>query len=55
MMVYILWLSDGTTKHIEEIFAHKIDAEKLMREFKELDAQDGRVYHYWIQEKEVQA
>lgn len=52
-MVYLFWTSDGETQHLEEIFAFKIDAEKAMRLYKEQDANSGRVYHYWIQEKEV--
>lgn len=55
MTVYLLWESDGETKLLDTIFAHKIDAEKTMRLLKEQDAQHGRAgaYHYWIQEKEV--
>jgi hypothetical protein len=53
MMVYLLWISDSEVEHLEEIFMQKIDAEKCLREFKEQDKQSGRVYHYWIQEKEV--
>lgn len=55
MTVYLLWLSDGETKLIDNIFAHKIDAEKAMRLLKEQDESGGRggAYHYWIQEKEV--
>lgn len=51
MIVYLLWSSDSEVQHLEEIFAYKIDAEKAMRLYKEQD--DGRGYHYWIQEKEV--
>ena len=58
-MVWILWCNDSISSkvkdadkqgaHIEELFAHKIDAEEYMRTCKESD-----VYgHYWIQEKEV--
>jgi hypothetical protein len=50
-MVWILWGNDMGEQgaHIEELFAHKIDAEEYMRTCKESD-----VYgHYWIQEKEV--
>jgi hypothetical protein len=53
MMVYLLWSGDDRERHLEEIFKHKIDAEKCLRIFKEQDEQSGRVYHYWIQEKEV--
>jgi hypothetical protein len=53
-MVYLLWLGDDQERHLEEIFAYKIDAEKCLREFQEQDKINGRVfYHYWIQEKEV--
>jgi hypothetical protein len=50
-MIWILWSNDMGEQgaHIEELFAHKIDAEEYMRTCKESD-----VYgHYWIQEKEV--
>ena len=50
-MVWILWCNDKGERgvHIEELFAHKIDAEEYMRTCKESD-----VYgHYWIQEKMV--
>jgi hypothetical protein len=50
-VVYLLWSSDSEVQHLEEIFAYKIDAEKAMRLYKEQD--DGRGYHYWIQEREV--
>ena len=53
MIVYLLWSNDGGEKHLEEIFAAKIDAEKCLREFKEQDGQSGLFYHYWIQEKEM--
>jgi len=53
-MVYILWSGDGESKWIEEIFMQKIDAEALMRKFKDQDKQGGRSYLYWIQEKAVQ-
>lgn len=55
MTVYLLWESDGETKLLDTIFAHKIDAEKTIRLLKEQDAKFGRAgaYHYWIQEKEV--
>jgi hypothetical protein len=53
-MVYLLWSSDdGDARIIEEIFAHKIDAEECLRQFKEQDQQNGRFDHYWIQEKQV--
>ena len=52
-MVYLLWSGGDRERHLEEIFAHKIDAEKATRLYKEQDANSGRVYHYWIQEKEV--
>jgi hypothetical protein len=52
-MVYLLWSGTGLDQRLEEIFAFKIDAEKCLRVFKEQDANSGRVYHYWIQEKEV--
>ena len=52
-MVYLLWLGDDQERHLEEIFADKDKAEAIMRMFKEQDKIDGRVYHYWIQEKEV--
>jgi hypothetical protein len=58
-MVWILWCNDSFSLkvklddkqgvHIEELFAHKIDAEEYMRTC-EKDDQGGR---YWIQEKEV--
>ena len=54
MMVYILWSGDGESKWIEEIFMQKIDAEALVRKFKDQDKQGGRSYLYWIQEKAVQ-
>lgn len=55
--VYLLWSAD-TQKHaqdkcLEEIFAHKIDAEKAIHEFRYKDKQSGASYHYWIQEKEI--
>ncbi len=52
-MVYLLWSGGDRERQLEEIFAHKIDAEACLHEFKEQDEQCGRVYHYWIQEKEV--
>jgi hypothetical protein len=50
-MVWILWCNDKGERgvHIEELFAHKIDAEAFMRKCIE-DDQHG---HYWIQEKGV--
>jgi len=57
MMVYLLWESDGETRRLDEIFAHKIDAEKTIRLLKEQDEAAGRAgaYFYSIQEKEVTA
>jgi hypothetical protein len=58
-MVWILWCNDSVSDkvklsnkrgvHIEELFAHKIEAESYMRKCKE----DDPYGHYWIQEKEV--
>ena len=58
-MVWILWCNDSFSLevklddkqgvHIEELFAHKIDAEAFMRKCIE----DDRGGRYWIQEKEV--
>lgn len=56
-IVYLLWSADtqktAQDKCLEEIFAHKIDAERAMRAFKDTDKGSGASYHYWIQEKEV--
>ena len=52
--VWILWGADksvGGDSFIEDVFAHKIMAEKVMRECKDSDPNSH--YHYWIQEKEV--
>ena len=51
-MVWILWCNDKGERgvHIEELFAHKIDAEAYMRKCKE---EDDPIRLYWIQEKEV--
>ena len=48
-MVWILWGSDTQRPWIEEVFAHKIMAEKAMRECQDGDSNN----YYWIQEKEV--
>ncbi len=58
-MVWILWCNDSISSkvklddkqgvHIEELFAHKIDAEAYMRACEIEDKQS----HYWIQEKKV--
>jgi hypothetical protein len=50
-MVWILWCNDKGEQgvHIEELFAHKIDAEAYMRACEIEDKQS----HYWIQEKKV--
>ena len=50
-MVWILWGSDTQRPWIEEVFAHKIMAEKALRHYEEAD--EGRGFIYWIQEKEV--
>ena len=49
--VWILWGSDTETPWIEELFAHKIMAEKALRHMKETDTERG--FMYWIQEKEI--
>ena len=51
-MVWILRGADksvGGDSFIEDVFAHKIMAEKALRECMEADDK----HHYWIQEKEV--
>lgn len=48
-MVWILHGRDGEGSYIIDVFAHKIMAEKVLRECMESDS----LGHYWIQEKEV--
>jgi len=48
-MVWILRGADDEGSFIAEVFAHKITAEKALREWQD-DDPDGQ---YWIQEKEV--
>ena len=58
--VWILWSNDSNSLmvkpddrqgvHLEELFAHKIDAEAYMRKC----AKEDNDIHYWIQEKEIQ-
>ena len=50
-LIWILWGSDTQRPWIEEVFAHKVMAEKVLRHFEEAD--EGRGFLYWIQEKEV--
>ena len=57
--VWILWANDSSSLnvklddkqgvYIEELFAHKIDAEAFMRKCIE----DDRGGRYWIQERQV--
>jgi hypothetical protein len=51
MTVWILWESDTEKAHIEALFIDKVLAETHLRHMK--DADDGRGYIYWIQEKQV--
>lgn len=50
-MVYLLWVSDTETAHLENVFIDKVLAETALRHMKNTD--DGRGYVYWIQEKEI--
>jgi hypothetical protein len=47
--VWILWGADAEGKFVAEVFSHKVNAEKVLREHKA----DDPTSHYWIQEKEV--
>jgi len=48
-MVWILRGEHGEGSFIADVFAHKITAEKALREYQDSDPN----HHYWIQEKEV--
>ncbi len=51
-MVWILRGADksvGGDSFIEDVFAHKIMAEKALREYQDSNPN----HHYWIQEKKV--
>ena len=60
-IVWILWGNDSNSimvkpdykkgVHLEEVFAHKIDAEEYMRKCEE----DDHGIHYWIQEKKIKS
>ena len=55
-IVWILWGNDGDPDykkgvHLEEVFAHKIDAEEYMSKCEE----DDHGIHYWIQEKKIKS
>jgi hypothetical protein len=48
-MVWILRGEHGEGSFIADVFAHKITAEKALREYQDSDPN----HHYWIQEKKV--
>lgn len=50
-LVWILWSSDTEKPFMEGLYIDKVLAEKHLRLLKEAD--DGRGYVYWIQEKEI--